>query len=36
MKTSLLLLALLVLPAIAADVEIGSTQFPYNAPLCAT
>ena len=35
MKTSLVLLALLGFSAFSADVEIGSNQFPYNAPFCA-
>ena len=36
MKTSLVLLAMLGISALCADLEIGSNQFPYNAPLCAT
>lgn len=36
MRASLLALALIGVWATAADVEIGSNQFPYNAPLCAT
>jgi len=35
MKTSLVLLAMLGISAFCADVEIGSNQFPFNAPFCA-
>jgi hypothetical protein len=35
MKTSLVLLAMLGFSAFCADVQIGSNQFPFNAPFCA-
>lgn len=35
MKTSLALLAMLGLSAFGADVQIGSNEFPFNAPFCA-
>jgi len=36
MKTSLVLLAMLGVSAFCDHVDIGTSQFPYNAPLCAT
>jgi len=36
MKTASLIMLLLGVSALAADVEIGSNEFPYNAPFCAT
>gem|GEM_PF-1909511 len=35
MRTSALLLALLVSGAVAATVEVGSAQYPANMPFCA-
>lgn len=36
MKTVLMLGMLVSAAVMAGDVEIGSSQFPYTAPFCAT